>query len=230
MSEHIPDSQPELAELIRSVDVRAPQELHERVQAMADARSRGRRAGAGARAGLGWRLGAAAAAGALAVVAIVLVLVLGGGGGGGGLSLDQASALTQRPATMPPPGESTSHREQLAVAVDGIPFPYWTERFGWQSAGARVDRVAGRTIRTVFYKDQQGRRVGYSIVAGTPAPDISAGTVHWSNGTAFHLISLNGAQVVTWMRDGHLCVISGRGVDGGTLLALASWHDAATAS
>jgi hypothetical protein len=28
---------------------------------------------------------------------------------------------------------------------------------------------------------------------------------------------------VTWLRDGHLCVLSGRGVSGATLLRLASW-------
>jgi hypothetical protein len=31
--------------------------------------------------------------------------------------------------------------------------------------------------------------------------------------------------VVTWLRGGHLCVVSGRGVDRATLLHLASWTD-----
>ncbi len=31
--------------------------------------------------------------------------------------------------------------------------------------------------------------------------------------------------VVTWLRDGHLCVVSGRGVSSATLLRLASWSD-----
>jgi hypothetical protein len=33
------------------------------------------------------------------------------------------------------------------------------------------------------------------------------------------------AAVVTWLRDGHLCVVSGRGVSSATLLRLASWSD-----
>jgi len=226
MSKHTPDEEPELVELIRSVDVRAPQQLHEQVRAMVDARSRRPRAGFRPT----WRVGAAATA--LAVVAVALVLVLGGGGSGsgGGLSLDQASALTQRAPTMPPPAESASDRAQLTLAVDGIPFPYWSERFGWRPVGARVDRVAGRTITTVLYQDGRGRQVGYSIVAGTPAPDLAAGESRWRRGTVFHLNSVGGANVITWTRAGHLCVMSGRGVDGATLLALASWHDRATAS
>jgi len=36
---------------------------------------------------------------------------------------------------------------------------------------------------------------------------------------------VRGAPVVTWLRDGHLCVVSGHGVSGATLLRLASWGD-----
>jgi hypothetical protein len=44
----------------------------------------------------------------------------------------------------------------------------------------------------------------------------------------YRLLTVHGAAVVTWLRDGHLCVISGRGVSSATLLRLASWseHDA----
>jgi hypothetical protein len=215
-----PRTEAELVEAIRSVDVGAPRELHERVNAMvADSRSpRGRRPPFPT----GWRLGSAGAAVALAAIVLALVLA---GGGAGGLSLRQASALTIGPATMAPPTESRHDREQLAASVDGIAFPYWGERFGWRSQGARLDRVGGRTVRTVFYVDGKGRRVGYSIVAGTPAPKIGAGAVRWRSGTPYRLTSVDGAMVVTWQRNGHLCVVSGRGVDGATLLALASWDD-----
>jgi hypothetical protein len=215
-----PKTEAELLEAIRSVDVGAPRELHERVRAMvADSRpERGRSSAFPA----GWRLGTAGAA--LALAAIVLALVLAGGGAGG-LSLRQASALTTRPATMAAPAESRHDREQLAASVDGIPFPYWGERFGWRSQGARLDRVGGRTVKTVFYVDGNGHRVGYAIVAGSPAPKIGAGTVRWRSGTPYRLITVGDAKVVTWQRNGHLCVISGRGVDGATLLTLASWDD-----
>ena len=40
----------------------------------------------------------------------------------------------------------------------------------------------------------------------------------------------NGARLVTWLRDGHLCVVSGRDMDSATLLRLASWNDGAVTS
>lgn len=225
MTDHRPQSESELVEMIRSVDVRAPQELHERVQAMATERSQAHRGGLRAGFAVRWRLGTAATA--LAVIAVVLVIALAGSGGGG-LGLREASAVTLAPATMPAPAESRHDRSQLTANVDGIAFPYWTERFGWRSTGARVDRVGGRTIRTVFYIDGSGRRVGYAIVAGTPAPKIATGAVRWRAGTPYRLTRVNGAEVVAWKRDGHLCVVSGRGVNGATLLTLASWDDRAT--
>ena len=45
------------------------------------------------------------------------------------------------------------------------------------------------------------------------------------DGTPYRLLTVNGTHVVTWLRDGHLCVVSGRGVNGATLLRLASWDD-----
>jgi hypothetical protein len=223
MSERDNDTEPELVELIRAVDVRAPERLHERVQALIDERA-GTAARPSRRLAPGLRLGTAGVA--LAVLAIVLVLTLSGSAGGG-LTLRQASALTVAPATMRAPAENMRARAQLTAAVDGIPYPYWGERFGWRTAGARVDRVAGRTVRTVFYVDGRGRRVGYSIVAGTPAPRIAAGTVTRRQGTDYRLTRVAGNEVVTWLRHGHLCVVSGRGVAGSTLLALASWDDRA---
>jgi hypothetical protein len=54
--------------------------------------------------------------------------------------------------------------------------------------------------------------------------------IAWRSGVSYRL-SENGAAAVTWLRDGHLCVLSGRGVSSATLLGLASWSDhGATAS
>jgi hypothetical protein len=80
-------------------------------------------------------------------------------------------------------------------------------------------------ITTVFYADGRGRRIGYAIVAGSPAPRISGGVVRWRNGTPYRLETQSGAPVVTWLRSGHLCVVSGRGVSSATLLRLASWNE-----
>jgi len=218
-----PDTEAELVERIRSIDAAAPRHLHERIEAMAAGRERDRAAGKPAPGGLRLRLGAAATA--VAAVAAALALALAGSGGAE-LGLGQASAVTLRPATISAPGESRSDRRQLTAAVDGISFPYWGERFGWRATGARVDILRGRTVRTVFYTDGRGRTVGYAIVAGTDPPTVTGGgEVHRRSGTVYRLGRVNGVGVVTWKRSGHLCVVAGRGVDGATLLALASWND-----
>ncbi|HSZ05939.1 MAG TPA: hypothetical protein VK778_12190 [Solirubrobacteraceae bacterium] len=231
MSEHRPQTESELVDYLRSVDVRAPDELHGRVQALiADADRAQRRSlwarGVGARPALALRLGGAATA--LAAVAVALVLALSGGGAT--LTLREASALTLRPATMAAPAQSPGNPSQLAVAVDGVAFPYWEDRFGWRASGSRVDRIDGRAVTTVFYTDRRDRRVGYAIVAGTPAPAADGGRIVWREGTPFRLMRENGARIVTWVRDGHLCVVSGEGMGSATLLRLASWNDGGVAA
>jgi hypothetical protein len=228
---HIEDEQQRIAELVRSFDAPAPESLHRQIESLVathqDHRftwpsSRGRR-----RSPLGL---ASAGAMVVAVVAVAIAVSLNGGGGVT-LSLRQAAAPTLRAATLPAPPESSAHRAQLAVAVNGVPFPYWEDRFGWRSTGSRTDRVDGRSITTVFYADSSGRRIGYAILAGTPAPRIGGGVIAWRGGVPYRLLADNGAGVVTWLRDGHLCVLSGHGVSSATLLRLASWSDRdATAS
>jgi hypothetical protein len=224
MSEPPPRTESELVEFVRSSDVRAPEELHRRVQALVDADSPPARrrlgrdsAGAGGRSRLSLGL-----AGAFALVAVAVVVSLSGGGAHT-LTLHQTSQLTLSAPNAPAPAASTSNRGQLAADVDGIPFPYWEDHFGWRSTGTRSDRIGGRTVTTVFYADGQGRRLGYAIVGGTPAPTLSGGTVVWHDGVPYRLLSYNGAHVIAWLRNGHLCVVAGRGVDGATLLRLASW-------
>jgi hypothetical protein len=232
MSERPSHTESELVEFLRSIDVRAPDALHQRVEALVAERSpRGRsrrplgtRASAGLRP-LGWRLGGAIAIVAAAAVALVLGLT---GGGSAALNVRQASASTLRPATMAAPPENPLRRAQLAVAVDGVAFPYWEDRFGWRSTGARTDRIGGRPVTTVFYANGRGQRIGYAIVAGTPAPRVGGGVVVWRGGTPYRLSTDGALRVVTWLRDGHLCVVAGRGVSSATLLALASGDDRRT--
>ena len=147
------------------------------------------------------------------------------GGSGTGPSLSEATALTLRAPSLSAPAENASDRSHLMASVDGVSFPYWKGHFGWRASGERVDNLYGRMIRTVFYSDPQGLRIGYAIVSGRPAPGIGAGAIHWRDGTRYQLTSEHGAPVVTWLRDGHLCIVSGRGVAPKTLLALASWDD-----
>jgi hypothetical protein len=228
MSERRPQSESELIDHIRSIDERAPEGLHRTIDALVAERVTSSRrtrwpSALGARSPLGFKLGGAVAA--LAVVAVVLVVGLSGGGATA-LSVRQASTLTLRAATMSAPAQSASDPRTLDVAVDGVAFPYWEDRFGWRSSGARVDHLGGRMITTVFYTNARGQRIGYAIVAGTPAPASSGGRIVWRHGTRFRLTQENGVQVVTWTREGHLCVVSGGKLPAATLLRLASWNDA----
>ncbi|MDQ6811196.1 MAG: hypothetical protein M3Z95_04790, partial [Actinomycetota bacterium] len=59
---------------------------------------------------------------------------------------------------------------------------------------------------------------------------VGGGVIAWRGGTAFRLESRAAAPVVSWLRAGHLCVLSGRGVNGATLLRLASWGDQGSVS
>jgi hypothetical protein len=232
------DNQQRVAELLRSLDTPAPESLHRRVESLvATHEERGRR-GHAARAdrasasraphrrpfsAAGF---AAVAVAAIAVVAIALAVSFDRGSHT--LSLRQAIAPTLRAATQPAPAESRADHAELTAAVGGVKFPYWGERFGWHSTGTRSDRIEGRVVTTVFYADAAGRRIGYAILAGTPAPRISGGKVAWHGGMPYRVLSENGAAVVTWQRDGHLCVVSGRGVSSATLLKLASSSDRET--
>lgn len=221
--------------------VKAPGSLHERVHEMVDQaeaksrkrqrRSAVRRFSPGAWIPATWspaRLAlASTAAAGLAAAAIGVGL---SGGGSSGLTVAKAAALTLRPATMAAPRESPADHTQLDVSVQGVAFPYWREHFGWRSAGERLDRVAGHAVTTVFYADRTGRWIGYAIASGR-SPQLSGGTVRWSsNGVPYSVSTQDGATAVAWPRKGHLCVVSGRGVDAATLLRLAGWHQAGAQS
>jgi hypothetical protein len=229
MSKPRPRTESELVELVRAADVRAPKTLHRAVESLIAghapiARRRSIR-GLLLRAGhspASLRLGGALVAAAVATAALVVGLA---GGGSAALNLREAATLTLRPATMAAPAESHAHPTQLAAAVDGVSFPYWEDRFGWRSTGARIDRVGGRSITTVFYNGADGERIGYAIVAGLPAPSATGGIVAWRGSVRYRLLRDHGVPVVTWQRDGRLCVLSGRGAGGETLLRLASWGE-----
>jgi hypothetical protein len=225
---HTTHTEAELIERVRSIDVRAPEELRRRVQALVDERASGSQGHRGAgnrarRSGTGsLKFGGAIVA--AAAIAAILVLALAGGGSSG-LSVRRASALTLSAATMAAPSENQRALGTLQEAVDGVAFPYWKGRFGWRASGARSDQIDGRAVRTVFYSDGRGQRIGYAIVAGTPAPAASGGAVVWRAGTPYRLLSEHGVSSVVWLRSEHLCVVAGRGVSSATLLALASWRE-----
>jgi hypothetical protein len=222
MSEPRPRNESELIELVRSSEVSAPDALRREVHVLVAARG-----GSGASAARPLLVRGMLATTAFAVVATLLAIVLGAGHGHPAMSLREASAPTLRAATAAAPSQSADNHAQLAAAVDGVSFPYWADRFGWRSTGTRSDRVGGHAMTTVFYTDARGDRIGYAIVAGAPPRVSGDGVVTWRGQARYRVSFANGAPVVTWLRDGHMCVISGRGVSSATLLRLASWDEPA---
>ena len=72
----------------------------------------------------------------------------------------------------------------------------------------------------MFYAGRKGTRIGYAIVSGAPIK-VSGDTVVHEGGTVYTLFNLGHARGIAWRRDGHSCVIAGRGVSDARLLALA---------
>ena len=228
MNDPRPQTEAELIELVRSSDIRAPEALHRRIEQMVAEKSAsqdGRRTPPWLGSGRSALVPRLAAFGALAA-AVVAVLAIALGGGGHSLSVPQTTALTLSHPTAAAPAEAKPSSGELVAAVQGVHFPYWEEHFGWRSTGQRTDRLQGHTVMTVFYANRGGQRIGYAIVAGA-APSVSGGTVSWLHGHPYRLLGAGDTHTVVWLRNGRLCVLSGRGVSAGTLMRLASWGERA---
>jgi hypothetical protein len=110
------------------------------------------------------------------------------------------------------------------VQAAGLPFPYWEDRFGWHAAGARTDRLDGRQLTTVFYR-RGAERIAYTIVSGNSLAPAQAARTTVRAGTMLASMWSHGRPVVTWLRQGHTCVLSGgRGVSFSALTRLAGWR------
>jgi hypothetical protein len=188
----------------------APDALRARVEAMAAARARRRRPVRPRVLALGTSVAALAAA------AVILFA-----GGSPSPSVAEAAQVALAPARAPAPA-AHSATNTLDASVDGVAYPYWADATGWRATGSRSDDVHGRAVRTVFYEDAKGRRIGYAIAAGSPLPAKGASTVK-RGGATYRVIRSGGATMVTWLRDGHTCILAARGVDPSVLLGLASW-------
>src|SRR5579872_7515156 len=62
-------------------------------------------------------------------------------------------------------------------------------RVGWRAVGARTDTVGGRVVTTVLYADRRGRRIGYSIVAGSALAIPAGNAMVVRRGRGFHVLS-----------------------------------------
>ena len=200
--------------LVRAIDVPAPDSLRQWLESQTQEEPEKRRRR--------WsfpRLAFPAAIG-VAVAAVAAAVVIAIGGGSSSPTLGQAAQAAVAPSTMPAPTEAGAMT--LDVSTAGIPFPYWEDTVGWRAAGARADSLAGRRAFTVFYKDQDGaRRVGYTIVTGPPVK-VSGGATITSHGIQYTLKRAGSTRLITWLRNGHTCVIAGNQVTFPTLLKLAT--------
>jgi hypothetical protein len=155
-------------------------------------------------------LGLSGAASA-ACVALVLLLVSGSGAAAPTVARVALVAL-ERPTAAPPAA--------LVAQGTSIPFPDWTTR-GWPSTGVRRDTLSGRRVTTEFYRSYDSGTLGYAIVAGTPLRWGAQGTTQRLAGERYGVIEEGGATVVTWVAEGHTCVLASRTASARALLELA---------
>jgi len=211
---------PELAELLesqrravgalRSVEVRAPDDLRRRI-----ARERAGRRSA-------WLRPPALAGGLAVAAAFALVLALVLPGGAAAPSVVEAAELATLPSQADAPSQHPARPKLLDARAEGLPFPDWAEKFGWRAAGRRVDEVGGRRAVTVFY-EKEGRRIGYTILSGDALDVPGRARPAMRERLRLHSLKDDGRLVVTWRRDGRTCVLSGAGVERDVLLDLAAW-------
>jgi hypothetical protein len=220
-----PSTNPSEAELERiaatirsaSSEVRAPAELRERVDDL-----RGGPAPASPAKRRAWwtRFPAVATATVAVAAAVLAIIVLPGGGDP---SVTDAATLAELPAAEPAPAAEPDQPALLAASFEGLSYPDWQGEFGWRAVGERTDELDGRDTRTVFYENADGARIGYTIVSGEALDDPSGAERSMVDGVELAAFEPDGANGVTWLRDGHTCVLAGEGVERSTLLELAAW-------
>ena len=159
---------------------------------------------------------------AAAAVALALILVLPSGFSGAP-SVADAAALAQEPPTQPAPGGVPGAPALLRAEVDDVPFPNYAAKFGWKPVGAREDDPSGRDATTVHY-EKGARTIQYTIVSGDALDPPSEARSTTRGGVEFRAFRDDGRMVVTWERDGHTCVLSGKAARPAELLALADWR------
>jgi hypothetical protein len=209
--EQIAADERRIGELLHAVEAPAPSRLQARIEARNERRPWWQGAP-------GFALGLAGAASAACVA---LVIVLTSSTSVAGPTVAGASRLALAQPTQPV-------REGLVASGTDIAFPNWSSH-GWPSTGMRSDELGGRAVTTVFYRYEQ-RPVGYAIVAGAPlAPGAKAITTT-AGGRRYAMISTDGAQVVSWVQDGHTCIIASRSASPRALLALARVEQRTTAA
>jgi hypothetical protein len=170
------------------------------------------------------RFAGAVATACAATVALIAVLP---GAFSSGLSVAEAAALAQKPPTQAAPRRVPRTPQLLGAKVAGLPFPNYSAKFGWTPVGARRDDPSDRSITTVYY-EKRARGIAYSIVSGHALTPPSNARSTRRGGVEYRTFRAGGRTVVTWERNGHTCVLSGRGVPGTELVTLADWRGKGT--
>jgi hypothetical protein len=217
MSDEMPNDDRTPDQLARRLDaVTAPAALHGAVEEAVAAAGRARARRGPSRIRLAPAL---AAVGAL-VVALLAVVLVTGGDDGPAPSVRQVAHVALGPAAEPAPAAAPGG-ELLTASAGPIAFPTWT-RAGWHAVGERTDEIGGYELRTVFYADDLGRRIGYTIADAT-LPAAGGRVLDWEGARIRVLDPRDGARVVTWERDGRTCILAARDVGVGKLVTLAGY-------
>lgn len=141
---------------------------------------------------------------------------------GNGPTVGDVAVAALSPPTRPAPAVAAGDPRFIDVAVDGLAFPNYDERWGWKAVGARTDEVGGRRAVTVIYR-RGSRGVHYTMVEGAPLPVPDDARVVRSPDGRFAVTRGAGADVVSWERRGHTCVLASDSVDAAALLRMATW-------
>jgi hypothetical protein len=172
-----------------------------------------------------WRIALGAGlATAAAATALALALTLPGDVPGGP-TVVQAAQIAGQPPRGPAPDHVAGDFTRLNVSVDGLAFPNWAYRLHWPAIGRRTDRIHGRSVTTVYYR-RGSRVVGYAIIAGERVPPPVATTPVIQGRTVYRYFRAGSRTVVTWVRDGHTCVLAGSGTPADVMVRLAAWDPA----
>jgi hypothetical protein len=166
---------------------------------------------------LGWPALGAVAAGLAAVAIAVVVLPANDP------TVTDTVELAALPAAEPAPEVEAGQPALLAANVEGVAFPNWESEFGWRATGSRSDELDGRATQTVVY-EKRGSQVTYTIVAGEALDPPADAPVTTIDEVEFTTVNAGDLPGVTWLRDGHTCLLVGEGVDEETLVELAAWR------
>jgi hypothetical protein len=183
-------------------EVQAPQSLRERIE-----RDRAR-APAPGRAPFWRRHLRSLAAATCAVVAVAaFAAALRTGSDRAEPSIAGVEAVAQLEPTGTAPATLGGSPPVLDAKVGALAFPDWRQSFGWTAVGRRDDELSGRDVTTVFYRNPEGARLGYAVVAGDALAAESAGRRVRRDGNLYKVDREGGQTIVTWTQQGHTCVI-----------------------